>query len=298
MNDTLRVEKAFSRSEKGTVRIVPLKPGQHGPCVFFVPGTGGRVEGFANLAMLLQTPMPVYAIEARGVETSSKPDDDIGELVDHYLRQMKKLQPIGPYFLLGHSFGGMVVYELAQRLIETGASVACLILLDTFTPKKYWPTSFRVAHQWTRIRGHIARVTSIPFKDSVAYYSRRLISRWYGLHQIPEDLRFGRDAARMLLANEMLLKTWRPDFYAGKLTVFSSSDTKDLSSIWRHLVGELDHRQAAGGHINLVEPPFVTSLARDISLCLATAPGTPDSEVIQQPAGLPSRNNSASQNAR
>src|SRR5450631_4608648 len=126
MNDAVMEGKVVSRSEKGGVRIVQLKPGQHGPCVFFVPGTGGRVEGFANLALLLQTPMPVYAIEARGVDASSEPDDDIGELVDHYSQQMKKLQPIGPYFLLGHSFGGMVVYEMAQRLIETGTQVACL----------------------------------------------------------------------------------------------------------------------------------------------------------------------------
>jgi thioesterase domain-containing protein len=300
MNDTSMEDKANSRSEKGNVRIVPLKPGQQGPCVFFVPGTGGRVEGFANLAMLLQTPMPVYAIEARGVDPSSKPDEDIGELVDHYLQQVKKLQPMGPYFLLGHSFGGMVVYEMAQRLIETGTRVACLILLDTFTPKKFWPISFRVARQWARIREHIARVTSTPFKDLAAYYSRRLIARWYGLHQIPQDLKFGRDAARMLLANEMLLKTWRPDFYPGKLTVFCTADTKDLSSIWRHCVGELDHRRAAGGHINLIEPPYVMSLARDISLCLASAPANghdkPDREIIRRPVAPASQNNRANQN--
>jgi thioesterase domain-containing protein len=267
MNDTA----IASRSQKGSVRIVQLKPGQSGPCVFFVPGTGGRVEGFTNLAMLLQTPMPVYAIQARGVDASSEPDDDIGELVDHYLQQMKTLASTGPYFLLGHSFGGMVVYEVAQRLIETGSQVACLILLDTLTPKKLWPASFWVTNLWDRMRGHAARATSTPLKDTVAYYSRRLISRWHGLHQIPQDLKFGRDAARMLLANEMLLKKWRPNFYPGKLTLFCAADTKDLSSIWRHRVGELDYHRATGDHVSLIEPPYVSSLARDISHCLAPA---------------------------
>jgi len=273
INDTVKASerKAVSRSEKGSVRIVQLKPGQPGPCLFFVPGTGGRVDGFANLAILLRTPMPVYAIEARGVDASSEPDDDIGELVDHYLQQMKMLQPMGPYFLLGHSFGGMVVYEMAQRLVETGRPVACLILLDTLAPKRLWPASFWVANLWDRVRGHIARVTSNPLKDSIAYYCRRLIRRRHGLHEIPEDLKFGRDTARMLLANEMLLKKWRPNFYPGKLTLFCAADTKDLSSIWHHRVGELDNHRATGGHVNLIEPPYVSSLARDISLCLAKA---------------------------
>jgi thioesterase domain-containing protein len=260
-----------SRPEKGIVRIVQLKAGQPGPAVFLVPGTGGRVEGFANLATALQTPMPVYAIQARGVDASSEPDDDIAELVDHYLQQVKNLESVGPYFLIGHSFGGMVVYEMAQRLIGLGSNVACLVLLDTLTPKKLWPASFWVANLWDRMRGHIARVTSNPLKDNVAYYRRRLISRRHGLHQIPQDLKFGRDAARMLLANEMLLKKWRPDFYPGKLTLFCASDTKDLSRLWRHRVGELDNHRAIGSHVTLIEPPYVSSLARDISLCLANA---------------------------
>jgi thioesterase domain-containing protein len=160
---------------------------------------------------------------------------------------------------------------MAQRLIETGEEVASLILLDTLTPRKFWPASFWITNLWGRMRSHIARATSNPLKDTVAYYIRRLISRWHGVHQIPQDLKFGKDAARMLLANQMLLKKWRPNFYPGKLTLFCAADTKDLSSIWRHSVGELDYHRAKGGHINLIEPPYVSSLARDISLCLAKA---------------------------
>ena len=75
----------------------------------------------------------------------------------------------------------------------------------------------------------------------------------------------------MLLANEMVIKKWRPSFYPGKVTLFCASDTKEISSIWRDRVGELDNYRATGNHINLIEPPYVASLARDISLCLAKA---------------------------
>jgi len=175
--------------------------------------------------------------------------------------------------LLGHSFGGMVVYEIAQRLVGTGREVACLIMLDALTPKKLWPASFWIVNLWDRIRGHIVRMMSNPPKDTVAYYSRRLIRRRYGLHQIPDDLTFGRDAARMLMANEMLLNRWSPKFYPGRLTLFCATDTKDLSSLWRHRVGALDSHRATGNHIKLIEPPYVSSLAKDISLCLTKASG-------------------------
>jgi surfactin synthase thioesterase subunit len=168
------------------------RPGCPDPAVFFVPGTGGRVEGFAILATNTDAGL---RYRGRGIGVSSKPDDDIDELVDRYVQQIKTLQPLGPYFLLGLSFGGIVVYEMAQRLIETGSRVACLILLDTVTPKKFWPTSFWFANLWSRIGGHISRATSNPPKDTLAYYSRRLIRRWYGLDGIPENLKFGRDAA-------------------------------------------------------------------------------------------------------
>jgi thioesterase domain-containing protein len=46
--------------------MIELKPGRPGHCIFLVPGLGGRVEGFSELATLLDTEMPLFAIEARG----------------------------------------------------------------------------------------------------------------------------------------------------------------------------------------------------------------------------------------
>src|ERR1700722_6756976 len=77
--------------------------------------------------------MPVFAIEAGGVDGNGEPDNDIETLAQHYIGRIWSLQPNGPYFLLGHSFGRMVVSEMAQRLLAIGERIACLILLDTLT---------------------------------------------------------------------------------------------------------------------------------------------------------------------
>jgi acetoacetyl-CoA synthetase len=263
--------EAGSDRGMGYARLVQLRSGCPGPCLFLLPGTGGRVEGFADLATLLQTSMPVYAIEARGVREASQPDGNLEELVTHYLDRIRNVQATGPYFLLGHSFGGMVVFEMAQRLIASGEKVASLILLDTVVPMRYWPFSFFLVNLGRRMQGHVSRLRCLTFGESVMYYSRRLMRRLYGLQDIPAELKLGHDIARVLLANDMLGKSWRPEFYPDKLILFCSKDVRDLDTVWRDRVQELEVHSTAGGHVNLIERPHVIALASEISACLLRA---------------------------
>jgi polyketide synthase PksN len=47
---------------------------------------------------------------------------------------LRSLQPNGPYSLLGHSYGGVVAYEMTRTLLEQGEEVSSLILLDSIIP--------------------------------------------------------------------------------------------------------------------------------------------------------------------
>jgi hypothetical protein len=68
VNDTVEREIVSDQGVQvvANARMIELKPGRPGPCIFLVPGLGGRVEGFSELATLLDTEMPLFAIEARG----------------------------------------------------------------------------------------------------------------------------------------------------------------------------------------------------------------------------------------
>src|SRR5262249_14499404 len=148
---------------------------------------------------------------------------------------------------------------------------ACLILLDTPIPKRYWSLKFLLKNFGARLHDHVTRLRTLPLKQSVVYYSRRVLLRIYGLQDIPANVKIGRDIARVLLANDMLFKIWRPNFYSDRLTLFGSTGIKDLETLWRSRVQELEVHSAAGGHINLIELPYVSSLAVDISTCLMRA---------------------------
>ena len=47
---------------------------------------------------------------------------------------MKSVQAQGPYHLLGHSYGGVVAYEMARQLAAAGERVGWLALLDSAVP--------------------------------------------------------------------------------------------------------------------------------------------------------------------
>jgi thioesterase domain-containing protein len=44
------------------------------------------------------------------------------------------MQSVGPYRLLGHSFGGVVAYEIASQLRDCGESIEFIGLLDSYRP--------------------------------------------------------------------------------------------------------------------------------------------------------------------
>jgi surfactin synthase thioesterase subunit len=62
----------------------------------------------------------------------------IPEMAAHYVTRMREVQPAGPYRLLGSSFGGLVVFELALQLERMGEEVEFLGLIDTEPPDVRW----------------------------------------------------------------------------------------------------------------------------------------------------------------
>jgi thioesterase domain-containing protein len=269
VNDIVEREIVSDRG-MGNARLVELRPGRPGPCIFLVPGLGGRVEGFSELATLLDTPMPLVAIEARGLDSKSDPDHDMETLVRHYVDRVRTVQPNGPYFLLGHSAGGAVVFEMAQRLLAMQERVRCLILLDTPLPKPYRSLRFYLANLRPRLRTHFERVMSDSVTQNISYYAGRLRRRWRRFRKIPPDLMSGPKAARVSVATSMMMGQWRPEFYPGRLTLFCFAETK-LWTLYQNRAAELETHFLAGDHANMAEQPFVPSLARDLSACLAKA---------------------------
>ncbi|TAF08476.1 MAG: non-ribosomal peptide synthetase, partial [Nostocales cyanobacterium] len=117
--------------------LVALQPRGTQPPFFCIPGAGGFPYYFYNLARALGENQPFYSFQAQGTNGELAPITKVEEIATYYIQAIQTVQPHGPYYLGGHSFGGKVAFEIAQQLIQQGEEVALLAILDTNAPINY-----------------------------------------------------------------------------------------------------------------------------------------------------------------
>ena len=104
------------------------------PPLFFVPGAGGVVSYLYPLAQQLDPERPFFAFQAQGLEGNSAPHASIEAMAEHYVALLLEVQPRGPYFLAGHSFGAQVAFAMAQVLLAQGQTIGLLAIADAYAP--------------------------------------------------------------------------------------------------------------------------------------------------------------------
>ncbi|MEM7800203.1 MAG: thioesterase domain-containing protein [Chloroflexota bacterium] len=102
--------------------------------VFCVHHAGGNVINQVHLARALGQDIPFFGIQAKGVNGKDKPHQTVEEMAECYIQAMKAIQPRGPYIVGGASGGGLIAYEIGQRLLKAGEKIGVLFFLDTFHP--------------------------------------------------------------------------------------------------------------------------------------------------------------------
>mgnify|MGYP003578243780 CR=1 FL=1 len=63
-----------------------------------------------------------------------KPLTRVEDIAAEFLKEIRDVQPVGPYYLIGACMGGVVAYEMAQQLRDAEQEVGPLILLETWLP--------------------------------------------------------------------------------------------------------------------------------------------------------------------
>ncbi|MFI0366165.1 amino acid adenylation domain-containing protein [Streptomyces rimosus] len=110
--------------------LLPLRTHGSKPPVFCVHAGSGLGWSYSGLLRHLDPDVPVYAVQAAGLDGSGNLPDSVEEMAGHYVDRIMETQPDGPYHLLGWSFGGIVAHRMADLLERRGKRVALLTLLD------------------------------------------------------------------------------------------------------------------------------------------------------------------------
>jgi pimeloyl-ACP methyl ester carboxylesterase len=112
--------------------VVSLRQTSHGRPIFLIPALYPSPWVFVPLVDALSLRRPIYGLRAPELDWRSDVQS-LTELVACYLVEIRRRQPRGPYSLVAYSFGGLVAFEIAQRLAADD-EVSDLILLDTAGP--------------------------------------------------------------------------------------------------------------------------------------------------------------------
>ncbi|UXA69070.1 amino acid adenylation domain-containing protein [Xanthomonas prunicola] len=118
----------------------------HAPVVVCVPGAGDSVTSFVDLSSALGDACNVIGMQPRGTDGCQLPFGSVELAAQRYLDALPAVTAgASQLHLIGHSFGGWVVYEMALRLHALGRPAASLTLIDTRPPNQA-----RVPHDSSR----------------------------------------------------------------------------------------------------------------------------------------------------
>ncbi|KAF9350088.1 hypothetical protein BGX34_001421, partial [Mortierella sp. NVP85] len=111
--------------------LLPIKPRGNRSPLFCVHHGFGLSWGYIGLSKHLHLDQPIYGLQARGFVDGEQSATTLEDMALDYIEQIRRIQPHGPYCLLGYSFGGTVVHTMATHLELQGERVALLALMDT-----------------------------------------------------------------------------------------------------------------------------------------------------------------------
>ncbi|MFE1930390.1 amino acid adenylation domain-containing protein [Streptomyces sp. NPDC059474] len=130
-----------------TGTLLPLRArGSAAPLFFLHPG-GGFSWCYSGLVRHLGAEVPVYGVQARGLDGTGPLPASMEEMVEDYFERIRSVQPHGPYRLAGWSFGGLTAQALAVRIRAAGEEVGMLAVLDSYPPGEHSDHSEPVEHE-------------------------------------------------------------------------------------------------------------------------------------------------------
>lgn len=301
----LRIEKELGRRlprdvlfEAGTIRemarlidegltsscIVPIQPKGTRPPLFFVHPIGGEVLGYREFAKYLDTDQPFYGIQQFHSETNLSRFSSLEEMADYYLDEIRQVQPQGPYYLGGHSFGGLVAFLIAQKIATLGEETAFLALLDTYLPSRnryVSPLNWLSQHYriWSHLPLHEKPSYMFARLQNIASSMKRLIKLKLVAASNGSLAGSGASTAAVVSnqdINALNVRKFRPTPYSGDAILFRTelpvSLHPDVHNEWLNLIkGRLDICEITGGHVAIMKEPNVKELAGKLSYFLNKA---------------------------
>ena len=114
--------------------LIPIQPLGFKAPLFCMHAGAGNVLFYKDLAKNLGTDQPLYGLQARGLNGKEQFHTCIEDMASYYIKEIRTVQPKGPYQLVGYCFGGIVAFEMAQQLTKQGEKISFLTTINGKAP--------------------------------------------------------------------------------------------------------------------------------------------------------------------
>jgi tyrocidine synthetase-3 len=289
-NSTIRGLAEYIRYKKGVVTgeyttnnrlsLVKLKASGNLEPFFCIHAATGLITPYRELARLLDKNRPLYALQHPGLDGNCEPYTDIESMAAYYADIIRDIQPVGPYFIGGWSFGGNVALEIAQKLIHKGQQVQLLVLIDSAVPPVF------AYEDNAAMLSHLASIftKSLMVDLNVSTRNLREISPEnrtnYFLGQLKEALKGKKAKERRISQLKNIvqvyqvcsnaLRMYEPQKYPGQILLFRAGDVNEAlpASLfdWSPMSPiPVITRKIPGSHFTIMEKPNIQVLARELN---------------------------------
>lgn len=129
-----RMRRGFfleSRPASARRDIAGVNTGGDRTPLFAVAGRPGYSLRLLTLGREIAPAQPVFGLQPPDMDWAAREIHTMSEMAAHHLTGLRSVQPHGPYRLIGSSFGGLLVFEMALQIERAGEEVEFLGLIDT-----------------------------------------------------------------------------------------------------------------------------------------------------------------------
>jgi thioesterase domain-containing protein len=279
-----RVLESSAHAANGN--LVALQPAGEEAPLFIVHGVSGQTSGYVELARLLGPSRPVFGIHNAGFGPEEVATTSVTALAEGYAEQILQCRPTGPIHLLGFSSGGWYAHAVAAALLERGAQVATLALLDSHGIHR--GRRERLVSLPRRARAKVARVMSKLIRPPSGRQRSDLVGAtlnrvWISTLYLARSRR-----AKVLVAahptvwpklapfHRLLESDYHPPSLPVVVDVFGPPRNRDgLTKLWRqHASRGVRYRSMFDDHHDFTRPELMSELAAALQHLLAEAEGT------------------------
>jgi yersiniabactin nonribosomal peptide synthetase len=266
--------------------LVAIQSSGSRPPFFCVHGGFGGILFYGQLARCLGPEQPLYGLQAEGLDGGPIEHTSIPAMAAYYLQEVRKVQPQGPYFFGGYSFGGFVAFEMAQQLREAGENVALVVLFDTRIRKGNNSLVKRIRLRWRALTLKARREKFQYVLECVEVVVGRILEKWYqgapNLFYKAKELGGGAEEAIAKLraadvvqrTNSRTLAAYKVRPYPGRVTLFRAAHPESvyrfgLDNGWTKFAGGgLQVYEVPGEHQTIFAQPNVRTLAGELDACI------------------------------